>query len=115
MYLIHCSPAPDDAPQDISAINVESTLIELTWLPPPTHTHNGEIIHYIISYIEVQTGRNFTLTSFDTDISIGNLHPFYDYIITIAAVTIDIGPPSIPFAVQTLEDGKHIIKSPTLL
>ena len=98
--------APDDAPQDISAVNVESRVIELAWSPPPAEAHNGEIVNYIITYTEVETGRNNTVTSFNTDISLGNLHPFYNYIVTIAAFTVDIGPPSNPFTVQTLEDGQ---------
>ena len=101
--------APDDAPQNVSAVNIESRLIELSWSPPPAEAHNGDIVHYIITYTEVQTGSNITTMSFNTDITLGNLHPFYNYIITIAAFTVDIGPSSIPITVQTLEDGDYII------
>jgi hypothetical protein len=96
--------APDDVPQEVVAVNVESRLIDLSWSPPPAHTHNGEIVHYLIIYTEIQTGTNNTVVSFDTEIVLGNLHPFYDYLVTIAAYTIDFGPSSSPIIIQTLED-----------
>ena len=98
--------APDDVPQEVVAVNVESRLIELSWSPPPAHTHNGEIVHYLIIYTEIQTGTNNTVVSFDTEIVLGNLHPFYDYLVTIAAYTIDFGPSSSPIIIQTLEDSE---------
>ena len=98
--------APDDAPQDIEPINVESRLIELMWSPPPADTHNGEIVHYIIDYTEVQTGRTSVTMSFNTTVTLGNLHPFYEYNITVTAFTVDFGPPSTSITIQTLEDGE---------
>ena len=103
--IILCA-APDDVPQEIVAVTVESRLIELSWSPPPAHTHNGEIVHYLIIYTEIQTGTNNTVVSFDTDVVLGNLHPFYDYLLTIAAYTIDFGPSSSPIIIQTLEDSE---------
>ena len=76
-------------------------------MPPPADAHNGEIIYYIITFIEIQTSTNTTVTSFETEISLGNLHPYYGYIITIAAFTVEVGPSSLPITVQTLEDGKQ--------
>ena len=93
------------------AENVQSQLIELAWSPPPTNTHNGEIVHYIIIYKELQTGQNTTVTSFNTAVILGNLHPFYNYSITVAAFTIATGPLSAPLHIQTSEDGEHNISS----
>ena len=101
--------APSDPPLDVRALNVQSGFIELAWSPPPTDTHNGEIVYYIISYDELQTGQNTTVTSFNTVniVTLGNLHPFYNYTITVAAYTIAIGPSSTPLHIQTLEDGEY--------
>ena len=104
--IVYISTAPNDAPQDVAATNVESRLIELVWSPPPADAHNGEIVHYIITHTELQTGRNTTSISFNTAVTLGNLHPFYDYIVIVAAFTIEIGPESNPVIVQTLEDGE---------
>ena len=86
---------------------MQSGFIELAWSPPPTDTHNGEIVYYIIFYRELQTGQNTTVTSFNTVIILGNLHPFYNYNITVAAHTVATGPSSTPLHTQTLEDGEH--------
>ena len=113
MYYVYT--APDDAPQDVAAANIESRLIELSWSPPPAHTHNGEIAHYIVTYIEIQTGTNSTVVSFETTVTLGNLHPFYDYTVTIAAFTVELGPPSTSITIQTLEDGKlTVLSGPSL-
>ena len=98
--------APSEPPLDVRALNVQSRLVELAWSPPPADTHNGVIVHYIIFYKELQTGQNTTVTSFNTVITLGNLHPFYNYTITVAAYTIATGPFSTQLHIQTLEDGK---------
>lgn len=90
-------------------MNVDSTLIEVSWSPPSADAHNGDIVYYIITHIEIQTGTNRTAQSFDTDVIIGNLHPFYDYLVTIAAFTIAVGPSSDPLTIRTLEDGKFVV------
>ena len=91
---------------------MQSQLIELAWSPPPADTHNGVIVHYIIFYEELQTGQNTTVTSSNTVVMFGNLHPFYNYTITVAAHTIATGPSSTPLHIQTLEDGKLKCYSP---
>lgn len=98
--------APDDAPRDLEPMRVESRLIELTWSPPPADTHNGDIVLYIITYTEVQTGTTLDTMSSNTAVTLGNLHPFYNYTITVAAFTVDLGPPSTSITIQTLEDGE---------
>ena len=99
--------APSEAPLDVRALNVQSRLIELAWSPPPTHALNGEIVHYIVTYKDLETGLNTTVTSFTTVVMLGNLHPFYNYSITVAAYTVATGPSSTPLHIQTLEDGEQ--------
>ena len=106
MSLLLNTTAPSAPPQNITIVNVQSTFIILTWSPPPEETHNGEIIHYAVTLIEIQTNQSTTTTSTNTAAFLGNLHPFYDYDITVAAITIGAGPPSNSVIVQTLEDGE---------
>ena len=101
--------APDDAPQDVVDVSVGSRLIMLSWSPPPAETHNGEIVHYVVTTTEIQTGQITVTMSFNTQTTLGNLHPFYNYTIIVAAFTINIGPPSTSITIQTLEDGEYII------
>ena len=87
-------------------VNVGPTDITLSWSPPPEEAHNGEITHYVIMVLEVQTGHSFSSSSNTEEITLGNLHPYYDYSITVAAHTIEIGPSSSAINVRTSEAGK---------
>ena len=79
----------------------------LSWNPPETSQQNGVIRSYIVIVKEEETGRSFSVNSTNTELSIGNLHPFYTYHFTVAAVTVSQGPFTYDYVLQTLEDGKH--------
>ena len=67
---------------------------------------NGEIQYYLIIVIVTESGKQFQLTSEMTTMTIGDLHPFYNYSILISAVTTDTGPYSFPVNITTPEDSK---------
>ena len=52
-----------------------------------------------------ETGSSFQLTSETSTLHISNLHPFYTYTLTVAAVTIGPGPNGLVLTVQLPEDG----------
>ena len=52
-----------------------------------------------------ETGTLLQLTSQTTALHISNLHPFYTYTLTVAAVTIGPGPYGLMLTVQMPEDG----------
>ena len=79
----------------------------LSWNPPETSQQNGVIRSYIVIVREEETGRNFSVNSTNTELRIGNLHPFYTYHFTVAAVTISQGPFTNEYVLQILEDGKY--------
>ena len=54
----------------------------------------------------MDTGDILTLTSSGTQAVLESLHPAYTYGITIRAVTVASGPPSVPITVKTLEAGQ---------
>ena len=83
--------------------------VHLSWLPPVENQRNGDIRHYNIRVIELQSGREFTLASTSTTIIYSQLHPAYAYNFSVAAVTVEIGPYSDPAAVTTPEDGMQRI------
>ena len=68
--------------------------------------HNGEIQYYLIVVIVTESGEQFQLTSETTALTIGDIHPFYNYIILISAVTTDMGPYSLPVHITTPADSK---------
>ena len=96
---------PTGSPQDITVDSITSTSLELTWNPPPFEETNGLIRYYAVKVFEVETGKIFALASNVTNISIGNLHPYYIYVCSIAAYTSGIGPYSDEVTVQLAEEG----------
>ena len=78
----------------------------MSWDHPPEDLHHGVIRYYQLNITEQDTGRVFQLTSEDTEITIGPLHPHYIYHCAVSAVTVDEGP-YITITVITDEDGTH--------
>ena len=85
--------------------NITDSTFHLVWQSLPIADQDGIIYHYLVNITEVDTGRQFQLTSLATYISVGFLHPFYTYVCAVATSTVDIGPYSLPLTVKTLEGG----------
>ena len=103
--------APPQSPSNIFYANSSSTL-NLTWFPPPVDKQNGNIINYRIIMTEVETTINFEFYSNLTYLYLSDLHPYYSYTFTIAAITISEGPFSSDHTVLMPEDGEF---RPTIL
>ena len=99
---------PIAPPQEISANEVTSSYLALTWNPPPFEETNGIIRYYMIRVSEVDTGTTFFVTSNGTEITIPNLHPYYTYECNVAAFTVGLGPYSNAITIQLLEEGKTL-------
>ena len=82
-----------------------STLIAVTWSPPPAEHINGIIDSYIIEVTEVVTNRTFVFHATRTQLNVGPLHPYYTYRCRVSAVTIGPGPYSPFFYVTSGEAG----------
>ena len=91
----------------MTATVLNSTSVYLSWSPPEKDQHNGNIRHYNIRIVEVHNGREFQLNSADISTICTGLHPNYIYSLTVAAVTVEIGPHSDPTIAIMPEDGKH--------
>lgn len=100
------SLAPSGAPSSVTADEVTSTSITLSWDPPPISEHNGVIESYILRLFEQETGTRMEVQTEATHYMFSLLHPYYSYSISIAAVTVDSGPFSDPYTVRTLEQGE---------
>ena len=99
--------APSSPPVMLTFSNITDTSFSLVWQNPPPEDQNGIIRLYFINITEEETGRQFQLTSSAPHILVEFLHPFYTYVCTVAASTVDIGPYSSPFIVTTLEAGMN--------
>ena len=83
-------------------------MIQISWSQPPSKEQNGIIRSYIVNIIITKTGQQIQRTTTNTAITAENLHPYYNYRISVAAVTVATGPYSAVHSLQTEQDGKHI-------
>ena len=105
--------APSAPPEGLRHTEISARAVVLQWNPPPSGQQNGHIRHYIISVTELDTGLSFSITALmETGYSVGSLHPFYTYNISVSAVTVAAGPYTEPYTIRTLEDSKFLCSFP---
>ena len=90
----------------LQTLNATSTSLTLSWNAPAEP--NGIVRHYLVLVEETDTNHNHTVVSYsNVQFTVGGLHPYYTYELSVQAVTITSGPPSTILSVQTLQDGKY--------
>ena len=99
--------APRAPPRNVRVIALNSTAIEITWLPPPENTLLGAIQFYTVNGTEAVTMDSTYYQEVNTTKAVfGGLHPNYMYSFSVAAVANDPGPLSEAVSNYTREDGK---------
>lgn len=98
-------PAPEGPPQNFHGVATSSRSLKLFWSPPLTSQQNGMVRSYTVNATEVETGRQLSFTVVNTTIQLTELHPHYNYVCTVAAYTVGIGPTA-TIRILTLEDGE---------
>ena len=98
--------APSGPPQGISLVALGPRMIQINWSQPLPEKQNGIIQSYTVNITEAETERNIQLTTNSATVIAESLHPFYNYHVSVAAVTIAVGPYSEVHSLQTPEDGK---------
>ena len=108
------SSAPGTHPSNFTGMSLNSTHIYLSWDPPPPAHVNGIIREYRLNVTEAVTGMlwQFTTDADETELIVGDLHPYYIYHCTVVAYTILPGPVTSAFTIQTDEDGMSDFVSP---
>ena len=107
-FLNNFSPsAPSSPPLNFAVEVVNSTAFYMAWNAPEIQYQNGRIRHYSIHVEELNTARNFTFTSEQTEIVASLFHPSYRYVLAVSAVTVDEGPLSDTVIATADEDGKY--------
>ena len=102
------SAVPRGPPQNFAANVTSSTQIVLMWQSPASEVQNGRMCNYTISVFEVQMNTSSIYVGEDPmQLLVEHLHPYYDYVCSVAAVTIGPGPYTSPLRVRTLEDGEY--------
>ncbi len=97
---------PSAAPQNPTGLAINSTHLSIVWSPPPAEHINGIIDQYVIEVREVVTNNTWVFYSIITEVSVGPLHPFYEYMCRVSASTIGQGPYTTSFSVISGEAGK---------
>ena len=100
--------APSGPPQGISAVALGPRMIQINWSQPLPEEQNGIIRSYLVNVTVADTGQHIQLTTNNTTITAENLHPFYNYHCSVAAVTIALGPYTEAHLLQTPQDGKQM-------
>ena len=97
--------APSAPPVNLSVEEILSHSVSLSWGSPDEELLNGELTYYILHVFEQDTNSSRELTSPVESTVLDFLHPFYTYVLHVAAVTVLPGPYSSSIVVTTLEDG----------
>ena len=104
--------APSAAPESVSAYNLSSTSIVVTWSRVPDDLLNGILQSYRVMLRGVsQSSRPKTIMVANASLSviISSLKKFTVYSVWVAAVTVVSGPNSAAVIVSTDEDGKLLL------
>ena len=78
----------------MTVIDDSPSSVDLTWDAPPYEMQNGRIRRYNVKITEDETGDVLTFTTNNTNITINDLVPFYNYTCTVSAETVGDGPSS---------------------
>ena len=107
IFILHII-APTGVPANITSTENPNITVNVTWAPPPYDKQNGVIKSYNIKVTDVQLNETNYNTSNTTWILLQNLHPYYNYSVSIAAVTIDVGPYSSEYYFTAPEAGNSL-------
>ena len=103
-HVFSCA-APSAPPSAVVVEASDSRSINVTWDPPPADAINGIISYYVVNVTVQNTKERFHYTVTDTELKLGNLHPYYTYTVVVAAFTVAKGPFSAEFSIITPQDG----------
>lgn len=110
MLPIFSSTVPSSSPQNYTIEAIDSRTILLAWNPPNIEDQNGIIRQYLARIVETETETEIQVATNQTSsLNVTGLHPHYTYQVSIAAVTIGVGPFTEAKTVRTPEDGEFIL------
>ena len=104
--------APNESPRNAAVTVLDSTRVECSWLPPLAEEVNGIVTGFIIRITGQDSDETIEVRTNATNIQVEDLHPFYSYVFTVAAVTeAGSGPFSRVAYFQMFTAGKQLIKN----
>lgn len=100
------SVAPSGPPTYLSLSSMSPNTINISWSPPLTDQWNGIIQYYEIKIHITETLEYLNFQTPNLFLALNDMHPYYTYIVSVAAVTIETGPFSSSQSITTPQDGK---------
>ena len=100
---------PTAAPGNLQPNIMSPTLLRISWNSPPYEQTNGIIRHYRVQICNVTYEQSDCKEQYTTGVAYYlniRLHPYYSYMLTVAAYTVGYGPYSSVTSIQMPEDGK---------
>ena len=75
------------SPRHVNVSALDSTSLNVTWKPP--EEKNGKILHYVIYYERVGSGKQFSIVTAASELQkvIKNLKPYTNYAVQVVANT----------------------------
>ena len=101
---------PNAPPEMFNASSIDPNSVNLEWSPPSPGMENGIILYYNVTLTEQETGATSQYTSVNNYIMISSLHPYYTYVVMVAAVTVVGSGPTNVLTIKMPEDGKQSLK-----
>ena len=98
---------PSDSPFNVTLTALSSYALNITWQPPPAGTQNGVIRYYIVNITNFEMATLINTHDDATLLTVDNLHPYYLYTISVAAVSVGVGPFSFTKTILMPEAGKR--------
>lgn len=105
--------APSAPPVNVTAYNLSSTSVMVTWFPVPDDMLNGILQSYRVVYRKASSVNSAQLemevANTSLSVIISSLKKFTVYSVWVKAVTVAEGPSSAVVNVSTDEDGKVVL------
>ncbi len=99
--------APSGSPREVVARTVADKSFIVTWKEPEPSKQNGRIIFYVIEVTSLDRNHTKIINITGRSLVLSNVHPFYTYLITLAAATsAGQGPYSEPVFYVAPEDSE---------
>ena len=102
-------PAPSSAPTGLNVTHPLPTSAELSWIPLPSHQHNGIITGYTVKVVgpDSATPRLIPVSdSSATSIVVSGLRPFTMYTFSVSAMTVAGAGPAADITSTTPQGGQ---------
>ena len=98
LFCTLCTAAPFSPPSALLLTPLSPSTLSISWQPPAPEDQNGVIQFYTVKVIEEERmiERVENATNNTTVFSLDGLHPYYHYTISVAAVTVAVGPFNTP-------------------